>query len=76
MPLKLFTTSCCHLCEIAESILLSLELTQHFSQVDISDNDTLIVTYGHRIPVLQRTDTLAELNWPFTASDIITFIQR
>lgn len=75
MPLKLFTTSCCHLCETAESILLSLEQTQHFTQIDISDNDTLIDTYGHRIPVLQRTDSLAELNWPFTANDIMTFLE-
>ena len=76
MPLKLFTTSCCHLCEMAELILLSLLETQYFTRVDISDNDTLIDLYGHRIPVLQRTDNLAELNWPFTADDIITFLQR
>ncbi len=76
MPLKLFTTSCCHLCEIAESILLSLKQTQHFTRVDISENDTLIDAYGHRIPVIQRTDTFDELNWPFTADDIITFLQH
>ncbi len=76
MTLKLFTTSYCHLCETAKSILLSLEQTQHFSQVDISDNDNLIEIYGHRIPVLQRTDTLAELNWPFTTNDIMTFLKH
>ncbi|MFV1921837.1 MAG: glutaredoxin family protein [Methylotenera sp.] len=76
MQLKLFTTSFCHLCEIAESILLSLEQTQHFIHVDISDNDLLIDAYGHRIPVLQRSDTLAELNWPFSTDDIINFLER
>ena len=74
MLLKLFTTSSCHLCEEAKSILLSVEKTQHFKQVEIANDVTLTDLYGHRIPVLQRTDNLTELNWPFTVNDIICFI--
>jgi glutaredoxin-like protein DUF836 len=76
MRLKLFTTSSCHLCEQAESILLSLEQTQHFTLIDIAEDDTLVDLYGFKIPVLQRTDNLMELNWPFTVNDILIFIQR
>lgn len=76
MRLKLFTTSSCHLCEQAESILLSLEQTQHFTLIDIAEDDTLVDLYGFKIPVLQRTDNLTELNWPFTVNDILIFIQR
>ncbi len=75
MPLKLFTTSSCHLCEEAESLLLSLAQTQHFTRIEIANNDTLTELYGHRIPVLQRTDNFSELNWPFTENDIIKLIE-
>jgi len=35
------------------------------SEVDISASDELFERYGVLIPVLQREDTGAELNWPF-----------
>ncbi len=76
MPLILFTTSSCHLCEEAESLLLSLVQTKHFTRIEIANNDTLAELYGHRIPVLQRTDNLSELNWPFTEYDIIELIEN
>jgi len=35
--------------------------------VEIADDDELLERYGVRIPVLQRLDTGAELDWPFDA---------
>ena len=31
--------------------------------------------YGLRIPVLRRNDTGAELNWPFDAEQVVTFLR-
>ncbi|MAC21595.1 MAG: thioredoxin family protein, partial [Marinobacter sp.] len=31
--------------------------------------------YGTRIPVLRRNDTGAELDWPFTRDQLLTFLQ-
>jgi len=44
--------------------------------VEIADDDDLLTLYGTRIPVLQRVDTQAELNWPFTSHDIVKLIQQ
>ncbi len=74
ITLNLYTTAACHLCEQAEALLLCLpqrELQQIKVQaIDIADSDTLVAQYGIRIPVLQRNDTLHELNWPFSLRDI------
>jgi hypothetical protein len=43
--------------------------------IDISDDDTLLAQYEIRIPVLQRQDTKAELNWPFNDLDINEFLK-
>jgi Glutaredoxin-like domain (DUF836) len=75
-PLKLFTTSHCHLCEQAFQLMIELNITEHLALVEIADNDGLIASYGTRIPVLKRSDNLAELNWPFSKNDIINFIRK
>jgi hypothetical protein len=31
--------------------------------------------YGLRIPVLRRTDTGAELDWPFDAGQVVQFLR-
>ncbi len=72
--LKLYTTSACHLCMQANELLLKLQLT-NVTLIEIADDDDLITLYGERIPVLQRSDNAAELNWPFTQEQIIQFIQ-
>lgn len=73
--LKLYSTSSCHLCEDATAILLSLALT-HFTweEIEISEDDTLLNNYGTRIPVLLHCHSGRELNWPFTAKDVIQLI--
>jgi Glutaredoxin-like domain (DUF836) len=68
----LFGTSACHLCELAEDLLLSRsELV--FEKVDISESDQLFERYGVRIPVLKAPDG-TELGWPFDGGQLDTFL--
>jgi glutaredoxin-like protein DUF836 len=68
----LFGTSACHLCELAEELLLSRsELV--FEKVDISESDLLFERYGVLIPVLKAPGG-AELGWPFDAAQLDTFL--
>jgi hypothetical protein len=74
---QLFSTLGCHLCEIAEAELLPL--VEHgllVELVDIGESERLSSIYALRIPVLRRVDTGAELDWPFSAEQIVTFLQR
>lgn len=73
MPaLTLYGTTCCHLCEQAETVLR--EGGYVVRQVDIAEDDELFEEYGLRIPVLQRADTSAELGWPFDAEVVGRFL--
>jgi Glutaredoxin-like domain (DUF836) len=72
----LYTTSACHLCELAEQLLASIHPKQTVNLVDIANDDTLMLTYGVKIPVLHRSDTHTELNWPFSAEDIKKFLNK
>ena len=67
----LLGTEHCHLCEEAESILQQAGLS--YACVDIADDDNLMNAYGVSIPVLRRTDTGNELNWPFNLSEVLAF---
>lgn len=71
--LKLYTTSHCHLCELALELVMQ-QSAKRVTLVEIADDDYLSESYGTRIPVLQRTDTLAELCWPFNENDIRLFL--
>lgn len=72
--LILYSTSHCHLCDSAQSLLISYAKSFRLKIIDIADNDSLLERYGVRIPVLLRHDTKAELNWPFNANDIQKFL--
>lgn len=71
--IQLYTTSACHLCELAEALLEENNLIAEM--IEIANEDTLVLRYGERIPVLKRSDTQAELGWPFTSKDILIFMQ-
>ncbi|PCI61341.1 MAG: thioredoxin family protein [Methylophilaceae bacterium] len=73
-PIKLYTTSNCHLCEQAVELLTQAKLTKQLVLVEIVDDALLLAMYGTRIPVLQRTDTTSELDWPFSVDTIIKFM--
>ena len=73
---QLFGTLGCHLCEVAEALLMPL--VEHgllVELIDIAESDNLFETYGLRIPVLRRVDSGAELGWPFDIEQVINFLQ-
>lgn len=73
---QLFGTLGCHLCEVAEAMLMPL--VDHgllVELVDIADDETLYDAYGLRIPVLRRADTRAELDWPFDVEQVVAFLR-
>lgn len=67
--LLLYTTSGCHLCEQAESLIRhQMGITARL--MEIADDAELLERYGVRIPVLRRPETSEELDWPFDAAAI------
>ena len=74
--LTLYSTSHCHLCELAHVLLLPLPAGFRLEIIDIADNEALLAQYGTRIPVLHRQDCKAELNWPFDAKDVALLLLK
>lgn len=72
-----YTTSGCHLCELAEALLVNTPMPEPIpvDVVDIAQSEELVARYGTRIPVLRRQDTGAELDWPFTKEQLLRFLQ-
>lgn len=69
---KLYSTECCHLCEEAQVVIRNAGIS--VTIVDILGDGSLFEMYGTRIPVLQRTDNDAELDWPFDAATVSRFL--
>jgi len=71
MQVILYTTAGCHLCNLAEAILLALpaHYQLEISSIEIGDSDELVERYGIRIPVLEFSDG-SELGWPFAQQDV------
>ncbi len=76
MKLQLYSTSHCHLCEQAESLLQQLTNSHHLTwqTLEIADDSALLTLYEIKIPVIKRLDTQAEIAWPFTAEQLLTFL--
>ncbi|MEB0041353.1 MULTISPECIES: glutaredoxin family protein [unclassified Pseudomonas] len=73
---QLLGTLGCHLCEVAEAELLPLvEHGLMVELIDIGESEAMFEDYGLRIPVLRRIDTGAELDWPFDAEQVVTFLR-
>lgn len=77
MQLLFYTTAQCHLCELAESLLVNTSMPQPIpvEVIDIAQSEQLVARYGSRIPVLRRSDTSSELDWPFTHDQLLSFLQ-
>lgn len=72
---QLLGTLGCHLCEAAEEVLMPfVERGLVVELVDIAEQAEWVERYGLRIPVLRRTDTAAELDWPFDARLVQLFL--
>ena len=63
----------CHLCDEAESLLLSAGLLDHCESVDIETDLELLKSYGIHVPVLKRKDNEMELYWPFDLDQLQLF---
>ncbi|CAG0948555.1 hypothetical protein MTYP_00030 [Methylophilaceae bacterium] len=74
-PLKLYSTSSCHLCEQAAGILSALTaINIAWEEIEISENEALLECYGTRIPVLRHSASGVELDWPFTETEVIQLV--
>lgn len=75
-----YTTSGCHLCDVAEAMLKQLnpEIVA-YETIDISESDALIERYGTRIPVLAdpdaKKDQPLELGWPFDQEQLLDYLE-
>jgi hypothetical protein len=73
---QLFGTLGCHLCEVAEAELMPfVEHGLLVELVDIAEDESWFEKYSLRIPVLRRIDTGAELDWPFSADQVVAFLR-
>ena len=77
--IKLFTTSGCHLCEQAASMVSYLlannpQMAKKFQlkEVEIANDDELLEQYGVRIPVLLVENQ--ELGWPFDFQELTDWL--
>ena len=72
---QLFGTLGCHLCEVAEEVLMPfVGFGLEVEVVDIAESEAWVEAYGLRIPVLRRLDSGAELGWPFDAPQVAVFL--
>lgn len=81
LPLYIYTTEGCHLCEHAESLLHQaapyLKTAIEVELIDIAEqinSDELIQRYGEKIPVFEFNGM--QLNYPFTVEAIIELLNR
>ena len=77
MKATLFTTSGCHLCEIAVMELKKLQRSgriELIKEVEITNSDKLMEKYEVSIPVVKIFEH--ELYWPFELSDLEIWIKK
>lgn len=73
---QLLGTLGCHLCEQAEAVLMPfVEHGLLVELIDIAEREDWVDHYALRIPVLRRVDNGDELDWPFEAEQIASFLR-
>ena len=77
LALFFYTTKSCHLCEEAARLLEKLQLVKevNIEAVDISENESLVRSYGLRIPVVKSKQSGKEIDWPFIMDDLIDLVE-
>lgn len=73
MPLILYQRDDCHLCDLALDVLAQARVPE-FESVFIDEDEALEARYGTRVPVLHRSDSGAELDWPFDVGQVAAFL--
>lgn len=73
----LYGTGGCHLCEEAESLLLTLARSRPLAWrgQDIIEDEALVTRYGEAIPVLYDRQDQRELRWPFGLLDLVRWVR-
>jgi len=74
MALTLFQRDDCHLCDQALALLAGVQAPE-FASVFIDGDAGLEARYGTRVPVLRNERDGAELDWPFDAGRLQTFLR-
>lgn len=76
MALVLFGTEGCHLCELAQAVIMNVagKITVDVYLEDIVDTEGLVERYGLRIPVLLNDNNGAELDWPFDEAQLLQWL--
>ena len=69
----LYGTSACHLCEVAETLLVGVLSGMDYTKSDIAFSQELFEKYGEVIPVVKRSDG-KELTWPFDSQSLRLFL--
>ena len=74
--LLLYSTSGCHLCDLAKDLIDEALLEQSFilKVVDIANNDQLFEMYGVHIPVVKYEHSPQALYWPFSLDDLTEYL--
>lgn len=73
--LILYGTLGCHLCELAEQLLLPYVADGWpVELVDIAEDDVLLERFSLTIPVLASVTTARHLIWPFDAAALKDFL--
>jgi len=73
--LVMYSTLGCHLCEQAQRVVVAA-LGHTVAERDIVDDPQWLTRYEVRIPVLQRLDNGAELDWPFDAEGVRALLAK
>ncbi len=69
----LFQRDDCQLCDLALGVLAEARAPE-FESVFIDDSPELESRYGTRIPVFRDSRHDRELDWPFSAEDVLGFL--
>ncbi len=73
----LYGTLGCHLCEVAEQLLLPyVAQGWQVELVDIAEDDALLEQFSLVIPVLEEIATARQMHWPFDATTLRSFLLR
>lgn len=72
--ITLYSTSGCHLCELAYDFLKQAHVADQVTIIDIAFDDELFSRYGVTIPVL--TYQGIELNWPFDFHELTQWLEN
>jgi hypothetical protein len=71
--LILYQRDYCHLCDLALAVLAEARVPE-FDSVWVDDTIELEQRYGARVPVLRDARDGRELDWPFDAAAVRSFL--